>query len=52
MQNQKKCLLNFMMKTGWFHFNLYENNNLVEKSKFLIQKEGKVSSNLKEQRNK
>ena len=33
-------------------FNLYENNNLVEKSKFLIQKEGKVSSNLKEQRNK
>ena len=43
--------VNFL-HAGWFHFNLYENNNLVEKSKFLIQKEGKVSSNLKEQRNK
>lgn len=37
---------------GWFYFSLYENDILVEKSKFLIQKDGKVSSNLKEQRNK
>jgi hypothetical protein len=43
--------VNFL-HTGWFHFNLYENNILVEKSKFLIQKEGKISSNLKDQRNK
>jgi hypothetical protein len=31
---------------------LYENDILVEKSKFLIQKDANVSSNLKEQRNK
>jgi hypothetical protein len=43
--------VNFL-HTGWFHFNLYENNILIEKSKFLIQKEGKISSNLKDQRNK
>jgi len=43
--------VNFL-HTGWFYFSLYENDILVEKSKFLIQKDAKVSSNLKEQRNK
>ena len=43
--------VNFL-HAGWFHFNLYENNNLIEKSKFLIQKEAKSSASLKDQRNK
>jgi hypothetical protein len=43
--------VNFL-HSGWFYFSLYANDILVEKSKFLIQKDGKVSSNLKEQRNK
>lgn len=43
--------VNFL-HTGWFYFNLYENNILVEKSKFLIQKEGKGLSNGKDQRSK
>jgi hypothetical protein len=43
--------VNFL-HTGWFRFNLYEDNILVEKSKFLIQKESKSPSGAKEQRNK
>ena len=43
--------VNFL-HTGWFYFNLYENNILIEKSKFLIQKEVKGLSNGKDQRNK
>lgn len=43
--------VNFL-HTGWFRFNLYDDNILVEKSKFLIQKEGKSLSGAKEQRNK
>lgn len=43
--------VNFL-HAGWFFFNLYENNNLIEKSKFLIQKEAKSSGSLKDQRNK
>ena len=43
--------VNFL-HAGWFYFNLYENNNLIEKSKFFIQKEAKSSGSLKDQRNK
>ena len=41
--------VNFL-HTGWFRFNLYDNNILVEKSKFLIQKEVKGIPSAKDQR--
>ena len=35
--------MNFL-RAGWFHFEIYENGKMIEKNKFFIPKDGKISN--------